>query len=99
VYFGYRTSQTSDPGPFVTLTAFTQPALTLDYGVQAANLSWISRLGTRYQPQWSTNLTLDAAGWDDLGDEILGDGFRKTVPDSPSGQPLKFYRLKIYPPN
>jgi hypothetical protein len=98
VSFGYFTSQTNDPGPLVTLAAFAQPAVNLGFAANTPTLSWISRLNTSYQPQWSTNLSLGAAGWNNLGPQIIGDGFSQTVSDSPAGQQQKFYRLLIYPP-
>jgi hypothetical protein len=98
VSFGYTTSQTNDPGPLVTLAAFAQPAMALNFAANTPTLSWISRLNTSYQPQWSTNLSLGAAGWNNLGPQISGNGFSTNVSDSPAGQPQKFYRLMIYPP-
>jgi hypothetical protein len=80
------------------LTVFAQPALTLAYATNTLTLSWISRLNLCYQPQWSTNLTLGAAGWNNLGPQIIGNGFNTNVSDSPAGPQRKFYRLMIYSP-
>lgn len=97
VCFVYPTTVTNDPGPFVMLTNFTQPALTPAPSPGGGlSLSWPTRLGVRYQPQFTTNLSLGSGGWSDLGAEIAGTGLPTAVTNTMSG-PMTFYRLRILP--
>jgi hypothetical protein len=52
-----------------------------------------TREAMRYQPQVSTDLV----SWDDLGDEIPGDGWTKIISDTVGTDPMRFYQLATTP--
>jgi hypothetical protein len=97
VIFAYSTSQTNDPGPFATLSAFAQPACVISATGGVPKLQWQSRLNVRYQPQTSPDLGLGEAGWTNLGPPIIGNGLIMQVTDTSAGYSTRFYRLRIQP--
>ena len=75
----------------------TQPVLVIrQTGAQAFELSWNSQNNVNYQLQWTSPLSL-GNNWENMGTPVPGNGFTNTVPDAPSTNTTKFYRLQVLP--
>jgi sugar lactone lactonase YvrE len=94
--FSYSTSQTTNPGSFVTLGQAMPLTPVIQPTSGNVNVSWLSKLNEHYQVQCVTNL-MASNNWINFGSEIIGDGLTKFVSDSTTNRPAKYYRIKILP--
>lgn len=81
----------------VAFAPYGWPPLITDFAITnlGARLSWISAPGSRYQPQFTTNLS--DTNWLALGSPFVASNATTTVLDTNPGIATKFYRVRVLP--
>ena len=80
----------------LTINAAPPPQIEALLQPHGVDLSFLALANHHYTVEWISNLL--NTNWTDLASGIPGDGTTKTVTDTATNPPTRFYRLQVWIP-